>query len=288
MDKITIIGTGRLGTSLGSALNMSGFRIMALSDVDLDAAEKASQIVGHGLPVNDTARASEIADVIFITVPDQEIKSCALQLASSSAGWKDKIVLHCSGLLPARILQPLRQRGAETASCHPIQTFAGKEQVSGIFSDIYFGLEGSRRALDWAQDMASRLGAKSIILKERDKPLYHTACSVASNLMVALLEAAVSIAEKTGLDRQTALEMLFPLIKKTLHNVKKIGIENSLTGPLIREDLSTVASHLKALEPYTDLLNTYQALSLQGLEIAERINPDKDTIKKWRRLVEGK
>ena len=288
MDRITIIGTGRLGTALGYALSMTGFPIAALSDLDPASAEETRKIIGQGLPLKDIARASEMANVIFITVPDEAIKGCAQQLASSGTDWKNKIVLHCSGLHPARILQSLRQKGAETASCHPIQTFAGKKPALGTFSGIYFGLEGSRQALDWARDMASRLGAKTIILREGDKPLYHTACSVASNLMVALLEAAVSIAEKTGLDRQTALEMLFPLIKKTLHNVKKIGIEKALTGPLIREDISTVTSHLKALEPYPDLHNTYLALSSHGLEIAERLAPDHDTIKKWRHLVRDK
>jgi predicted short-subunit dehydrogenase-like oxidoreductase (DUF2520 family) len=288
MDKITIIGTGRLGTALGCALSMTGYPIAALSDPDPASAEETRNLIGQGLILKDIARASEMADVIFITAPDEAINGCAHQMASSGAGWKKKIVLHCSGLLPARILLPLRQKGAETASCHPIQTFAEKKPAAGTFSGIYFGIEGSRLALDWARDMASRLGSKTVILKEGDKPLYHTACSTASNLMVALLEAAVSIAEKTGLDRQTALEMLFPLIKKTLHNVKKIGIEKALTGPLIREDISTVTSHLKALEPYPDLLHTYLALSSHGLDIAARLAPEHDTIKKWQHLVRDK
>jgi predicted short-subunit dehydrogenase-like oxidoreductase (DUF2520 family) len=288
-DKIAIIGAGRLGTALGFALARAGDTIAAVADINLEAAVETQHIIGQGSATEDIVQAAENADVVLLTPRDEALKACTAKLSSSPIIWQGKIVLHCSGHYPTRILQPLAGKGADTASCHPVQTFADKKPSAGIFSGIYFGLEGSGRALDWARDMILRLEGKEFLLREEDKALYHTACSLASNGLVAVLDAAVAAAQKAGLDEPAAIEIFFPLIQKTLQNVKKIGIAKALSGPVMRGDLTTVEDHLSALEAFPGLRNTYRALAAQALEIVKRrssTNPD--SVKPWQRLLEDK
>ena len=137
--------------------------------------------------------------------------------------------------------------------------------------------------------MILRLGGKDFILREEDRSLYHAACSLASNGLVALLDAAVAAGQKAGLDEAAAIQMFFPLIQKTLQNVKKIGIADALTGPVMRGDQTTVENHLSALETLPEVRNTYLALAVQALEIVKRrSSADPDSFKSWQSLLKDK
>jgi predicted short-subunit dehydrogenase-like oxidoreductase (DUF2520 family) len=287
--KIAIIGAGRLGTTLGFALARTGYIITAIADRNLLSAKETTLIIGQGTATENNLRAAAEADVLFLTTPDEALKICAVELSSSSIKWAGKIVLHCSGHHSSGILQPLKEKGASTASCHPIQSFADKKPSGHEFQGIYFGLEGDGPALDWAGETIIRLGGKAFTLKKEDKTLYHTACSLASNGLVALLHASVSTARIAGFDESEALTIMMPLIQKTLQNVKKIGIEKALTGPVKRGDLETVKDHLSALESFPDLQKTYRALAVQALDIEKReISSKENLLKSWKRLLEEK
>jgi predicted short-subunit dehydrogenase-like oxidoreductase (DUF2520 family) len=115
-----------------------------------------------------------------------------------------------------------------------------------------------------------KLGGHSFILKAKDKAVYHSACSIASNFLVVLLDMAVSLLRQTGLNEEKAFQVLLPLVQGTLHNVKKFNMGTSLTGPVIRGDQKTVNSHLKALRAFSSYSGIYRKLAEQALEIARR------------------
>jgi predicted short-subunit dehydrogenase-like oxidoreductase (DUF2520 family) len=288
-DRIAIIGAGRLGTALGFALDRAGYLIHAVADRNRESAEETSRIIGGGRPTHNIVEAAEQADVVFLTTQDEAIKTCADSLSASAVVWRGRIVLHCSGRYPADILRSLAAKGADTASCHPVQTFAGKKPGKAAFKGVYFGLEGGIRALEWAGEMVSRLGGTGFRLPKEHRALYHAACSLASNGLVALMDAVLSTAAKAGLDGPEALDVFLPLIQRTLQNVKKIGIGDALTGPLTRGDMATVKDHLSALDDFPALRQAYLALAVQALEVVQR-QPlaDAESLKAWRRLLEEK
>jgi len=270
MNNVSIIGAGRLGTSLASGLRKKGYIIRALSSRKLSSAKESQKIVGEGKALTDNVRAARLGDLVFLCLPDEEVKKVAAQLASSNVDWSKKLVFHCSGLLPSMILKPLKDKGALTASFHPVQSFAQKKTDPPGFKSIYFGLEGCSRALVSARKIVRKLGGYPLIIKAKDKAIYHSACSLASNFLIVLLDMAVSLLKKTGLNEEKAFQILLPLVQGTLHNVKKFNIGTSLTGPVIRGDQETINSHLKALRAFPSYPETYRKLAEQALEIARR------------------
>jgi len=270
MNNISIIGAGRLGTSLASALGKKGYSIKALSCKKSSSAKESQKIVGKGKALTDNVRAARLGDLVFLCLPDEEIEKVAAQLASSNIDWLKKLVFHCSGLLPSEILKPLKDKGALIASFHPVQSFAQKKTDPADFKSVYFGLEGCSKALTSARKIVRKLGGHPFILKAKDKVIYHSACSIASNFLVVLLDMAVSLLKQTGLNEEKAFQVLLPLVQGTLHNVKKFNMGTSLTGPVVRGDQKTVNSHLKALHAFPSYPETYRKLAEQALEIARR------------------
>jgi predicted short-subunit dehydrogenase-like oxidoreductase (DUF2520 family) len=265
---ISIIGAGKLGTCLGYALAQKGHRIQALSSRHLSSAVRSSKIIGQGRPLANNIPAACEGKIIFLCLPDEEIVKVAKELSRADLRWAKKIVYHCSGLLSSRILKPLKDQGAAIASFHPIQSFSKKEASAKEFKGIYFGLEGDKEALDMAQKIVRQLGGHTLLLKEKDKALYHAACSIASNFLVVLLDMATALLKQTGLREEKTLECLLPLVEGTLRNVNKSDTRAALTGPIARGDSKSVQKHLRALEKFPLYKVLYKKLAAHALEMA--------------------
>lgn len=265
---ISIIGAGKLGTCLGYALARKGYKIRALSSRHLSSADRSSKIIGQGKPLTDNVQAACVGEIIFLCLPEEEIAKVTKELSRANLHWAKKTVYHCSGLVSSRILKPLKDQGAAIASFHPIQSFSQKEASAKEFEGIYFGLEGDKRALDMAQKIVRQLGGHTLLLKEKDKALYHAACSIASNFFVVLLDMAITLLKQTGLPEEKTLECLLPLVEGTLRNVNKFDTRAALTGPIARGDLKTVQKHLQALEKFPLYKDLYKRLAAHALEMA--------------------
>lgn len=286
---VSIIGSGRVGTSLGYALSKRGYRIKALSCKTSSSVKESRKTIGEGKALTDNTQTAREGDVIFMCLPDEEIVRVTKELAASDIEWLNKFVFHCSGLLTSEILKPLKDMGAFTGSFHPIQAFSQKRTSLKQFENIYFGLEGCGEALVLSQKIARQLGGHPLILQAKDKALYHAACSIASNFLIVLLDMAFSLLGHIGLQEKQAFQTILPLVKGNLHNVKKFNIERSLTGPVIRGDRESVQKHLEALRDFPSYYETYVTLAKQALEMVKkqkRLSPQK--IKEVENLLEGK
>jgi len=289
MSDIAIIGAGKVGTAFGYALSRKKHRIKSLVCSSLYSAKESQQIIGQGEIVDNNSIAAQQGQWIILSVPDDEIKKVAEELATSDVEWNGRFVFHCSGLHSTDTLKSLEKRGALIASLHPIQSFPQKRPATDVFKGIYFGLEGEEKALTLAKRIVRQLEGLYIILKGKDKPLYHTACTIASNFLITLLDTASSLLEQTGLEKDMASQILFPLVQGTLQNVKKFNMGSALTGPIIRGDEKSIQKHLLALRKFPTQKELYLELALQTLhrfEKEKKLSPSK--IRSLRALMREK
>jgi predicted short-subunit dehydrogenase-like oxidoreductase (DUF2520 family) len=286
MTGISIIGAGRLGTSLGHALARKGYDLRALSCRTARSARESARIAGSGRAATDVVRAAGDSPVVFLCVPDGALPSVTALLAASPTDWRKRTVFHTSGLVPARVLEPLARAGAFTASFHPVQTFARKEADPGLFRGIFYGLEGNLDAMRTALRIVRRLGGAALILTEKEKALYHAACVLCSGGTAALFDSASALLARTGLGAGEAARVLLPLAQRTLRNVKEIGAAEALTGPVSRGDARAVRAHIEALPEEGTARALYAAMGLAGLEMAGKGRLSPKTVRDLKRLLE--
>jgi len=288
MKRFSVVGAGRVGTALGSALTRKGWELAAIVDRDAAAARESRKIIGRGRATTDLRRAARGAQALFICVPDDAIEAVAGRLARADSGWRGRLVFHTSGLVSSAALGALRARGASVASLHPVQAFPGKRGGARLFSGIYWGLEGDKAAVSAGRGIVKALGGRSFILLEKNKPMYHAACSLASTAFISLEGAAAALLEEAGVRRNLASAILLPLVQGTLQNVKELGLKNALTGPLVRGDVRTVRKHLEVLRSRPLYLEIYKSLGRQalGFVCGGKVPPGK--VRALRRLLEGK
>lgn len=287
MSSFTLVGAGRLGTVLAAALAGRGWRPELVVDTDARAAREARRAIGAGRAAGSVRASSRLGDIVLVAVPDSEIARVAAALAASGVRWAGRTVLHTSGLQPARLLAPLARRGALVASLHPVQSFAGKDAPASVFAGITWGIEGDPAAVETCVRIVHALRGRVLLLSERDKPLYHAACSLASNALVALEETAAGALRAIGIGGREAEAMLLPLVQGTLQNVKNLGLEKALTGPVLRGDVDTVRGHLEALGQDPEAREVYAVLGRRALGLAAKNGLPAGRVRALKRLLGG-
>jgi len=267
---VAIVGAGRLGTSLGLALKEAGFSLRALSSEHSESAEESARLLGLDSIVFAPVKAVSRARIIFLCVPERKLPPLVKDLAQAKLNWKNKIIYHTSGLLSSNSLRPLRQRGAKIASFHPVQSFAAKNMPPARWRNIFISLEGDKPAVELAKIIIKKLGAQPLLISQKKKPLYHAACSLASNHFVALFSLAVNLLKEAGLDEAKAIQALRPLVAGTGENLNSASPAEALTGPISRADWPAVRRHLQALRSYPLAEKIYRQLGLEAVNLAQK------------------
>ena len=171
LERIAVVGAGRLGTALTRALSEAGLHV----DGPLGRGEAPARDVG----------------VVVLCVPDAQIAAAA---ASVPIG---PLVGHCSG---ATGLEPLEPHGA--FSLHPLMTIPAGGSVD--FRGVPCAVDGDEVAVT----LARRLGMRPLRIAPGDRAAYHAAASIASNLLVILEDAAARVGATAGLTRADLLPIV--------------------------------------------------------------------------------
>jgi predicted short-subunit dehydrogenase-like oxidoreductase (DUF2520 family) len=264
---ISIVGAGRVGTTLARRLRQLGWRVGAVVTRSQRTARAAVRAIGAGNSLAAIGPEILKANVILLTTPDDALPSAVRSLAKTGAGkWPGKVVLHASGALDRTVLDPLARLGASTGSLHPMQTFSGRNLPK--LDGVTFAVEGDAKALRVARQIARSLGGVPVVIAGADKPAYHATAVLAAGSGFALIEASVRMLEKIGFTRRRALETLLPLTRQMLDNVERIGPHAAWTGPLSRGDFAVVARHVRALRDYPrEFQESYAAMALLAARV---------------------
>jgi predicted short-subunit dehydrogenase-like oxidoreductase (DUF2520 family) len=207
--RIGIIGAGRLGTAVASALRATGVDVVGP--------------FGRGA-------SGDGCDIVYLCVPDAEIAPAARMIQEG------RLVGHASG---ATSLAPLAPH--EAFSAHPLISVS---KSGAQFAGAGCAVAGTtERARSVASQIAAALGMRPFEISESDRALYHAAASLASNYFVTLESAAERVFAKCGVSR----DHIVPLVQSALDHWADIGGRDALTGPVVRHDDETVARQREAL-----------------------------------------
>lgn len=273
---IGIAGAGRVAMALGRLLATSGAPVSVLASRNPEHAKSAAAFIGTGVQAVSYAELASRAERILIAVSDDAIEGVAEILAN--AGMNAGAALHTCGGHGPEILASLSARGVSCGAFHPLQTIATPEQGLGSLPGSTFALTAEGAAADWGEDIAKRLSATLLRIPADRRAIYHAAAVMGSNYLVALIDAAVSLMNEAGIGEAEARAALGPLARASVENVLRLGATNALTGPIQRNDLRTVAGHLRALEAAPGTVReAYRVLGLHAVALARRASgPEAD------------
>jgi len=251
--QIAIVGAGRVGSNLAFWLSRSNWHIKTIYDLSFSKAHDLARIIPTGIS-ETIEKALQRSDIAFLCLPNDAIIDVA-ETISQSERVKIKYLIHTSGSLSSNVLK-LAGNEFFTGCIHPPLPLSELILTRNPFKDTFITIDGDSEFEDLAESIIDSLSAKILRLDPEKKVLYHASCSLISNNIYALLDASRKIFEDSGMTSIDAKHIVNDLVVNAIKNYSKFG-NNGLTGPLRRNELTTIFCHINALESvkYRDLYN---------------------------------
>jgi predicted short-subunit dehydrogenase-like oxidoreductase (DUF2520 family) len=263
--RVGIVGAGRVGATLGAALQRAGHEVVAVSAVSDSSLARAARLLPHAkvLPLDEVVA---VVDLVVLAVPDDVLRSLVAGLADADVWRPGQLVAHTSGAQGIDVLDPAAARGVLALALHPVMTFTGRPEDLDRLLGAPFGVTASDELRSVAESLVVEMGGEPVWVPEAARPLYHAALSVGSNHLVTIVNDAISLLDVAGVEDGPRL--IAPLLSASLDNALRLR-DAALTGPVSRGDVATVATHLRTLAAQApDALPAYRAMARRTAERA--------------------
>ncbi len=270
---IAIVGAGNVGSVLGKLLQENGANIVCVVSRSKGSAQKAGRFLKCRNISTSLNAIPEKTNLVLVTTPHNAVGDVAANLAQvDGLQFKRLAVCHASGMLTADALGPLKRKGAAVFSFHPLQTFPRDFKPKDIVNNargIYYGVDGSPKALSIAKQLARKLGGNVVTIPGEMRPFYHAACVVASNHLTAMLWLLSRMFGAMGGKAKEFYPVFRPIVLATLGNIERTSPAKALSGPVARGGIETVAGHLESVKKIMpDLLPYFTTLTIETAKLA--------------------
>ncbi len=258
MEKIAIIGAGKIAYSLTDALVRADLKPSAVISRTPESAKKLAQHFQIETFGNDYSLLGNSFHTFFICVNNDSIKNAGDTLSELDLDFTSSVFVHMSGSVPSHELQSVVHKGGGYGAVHILQSFPTKDviDINGSYCVVDSPFDDVNDTLN---RLAARLGLNPVGIKSEMKSIYHTAAVFSSNFINAVLRGGEKLFGLTLDEKQTGgaainYEQVFdPIIKQTLKNIRTHGTVNSLSGPVERNDIRTIKDHIARLCHHLDL-----------------------------------
>ncbi|MBL4773976.1 MAG: DUF2520 domain-containing protein [Alcanivoracaceae bacterium] len=189
------------------------------------------------------------SDFVLLLISDNAIES----FINNNSCLHHKTLIHFSGSLTLD----------NADGCHPLMTFSQNLYDLKTYQSIPFvcdtGVEFSA--------MFPQLNNQSYNINNADKAYYHALCVMAGNFTQTLMrEASIQLNHKLKLPDSVLRPYLLQNTRNFINNPR-----NSATGPLNRNDFTTVRKHLQALNnnPLEEIYQSFVSFAKQSQQSIE-------------------
>ncbi len=253
--KVVIIGSGNVASVLSVIIKNAGHDIVQVVSRNIDHAKiLASKYNAEAATLHEPEFAP--ADIYIVSLTD-----AALDSIDKITGFKNKLVVHTAGSMPADVLKDCT---STYGVLYPLQTLS---KVIDYIPKIPFLVEGnSKENLHRIMEFARTLSDEVIPVTDAERLHYHIAGVFVGNFTNHLYAITEKFCEKEKINFKT----LLPLINEVTSRINNYSPHDVQTGPAIREDIFTINQHLQSLSSHPDLKYIYLKLSESILKFHEK------------------
>lgn len=225
MSSITIVGKGNVATHFYKAMKGKGFEVKIISSR------------------NTFDKKDFTSDIIILAVKDMVIKEVMARISQDLEGRLSdrQILVHTSGFMETSFLQSLCDN---YGSFYPLQSL--KKNIDADFSCVTLCTWANTT---WASQILEKtaltLSPLHYFFTDEQRKKIHLAAVFANNFTNHLFYISSNILKDVDLN----LDVLYPLIDRTIKAIKEKDPKYCQTGPAIREDYNIIKEHLSLLPP---------------------------------------
>lgn len=245
--KVSFIGSGNVATHLALALYGKGHVIEQVYSPNSSHANLlAGRVEAEAITVIQHLQNN--ADVYIVAIPDNALYDIALDLRVGNA-----LVLHTSG---ATSIEVLRDTSTHYGVLWSPQSFVRDAALE--YSTLPFCIEGNtQETCDEIEQFIKSVSTHILRTTHEQRQWLHLAAVFVNNLPNGL----TAIAQQLCREHNLPFEMLHPIMLTTVQRATYGDVRYQLTGPAVRNDSRTLATHRRMLQDNKMFLSIYDQLS---------------------------
>src|SRR5688500_4144037 len=166
---LCLVGAGRAGTAVASALSTAGHSVVAVaSRTPASAAAAAERLEAPVVTLEELPGC----DVVLLGVPESALEPVAREVTQAIA--PGTVVWHLAGAVGIAPLEAVAAAGGGRCALHPVQAFPDVDAGLARLPGSAWGLTCDEGLEAWARTIvAEDLGGRAFPLNEADRPVWH-------------------------------------------------------------------------------------------------------------------
>ena len=198
--------------------------------------------------IDDLHELTHKADLYALAVNDSSLKE-----VSAKIHLRDQMIIHFSGTADINLL---KDSSSSYGVLYSPQTFT-KKRTTGFFNIPICIEANNTKSEEKLSAFAAKLSDKIFKVSSDQRKIIHLSAIFASNFTNFLY----AISEDLLTENNLPMNLLEPIIEKTMKNARGKNIFHLQTGPAIREDLEIIKTHLDLLSEKPDYKEIYRIIS---------------------------
>lgn len=249
---ISLVGSGHLAWHLTQWMEGSSFRVRQIVSRNIRRDKILFDKIRPDIVyVDNVSLLDQNSDIYIICTPDDVIESIVSKWPFTLN--HNQILVHCSGLKSSHILKP--------AATHygvfwPVQTL-----IKDIFNHYPPSIIYTAHQTDVENTLKNMAQCCSQTYEKRgdeDREKIHLSAVIVNNFMHHLLVLTKEFCDAEHLD----FSILHPILMETVYKaMQHVSLQNTQTGPAVRNDVRTMKRHMELLENHNILKEIYPLIS---------------------------
>jgi 3-hydroxyisobutyrate dehydrogenase len=200
MERIAVVGVGRMGSNMARRLKNVGYPVTAVYDARADAAQKLAAEIGAEACM-ELARVTQQADIIITVVTDD----AAMKRIFATGGdtllkqARGKLFINCATISPKahlRVEELARKKGAQS-----LEACMASSITQALEGSLYLMCGGQPEAFERAKPVLEKLGSSvRYIGKAGEAAKVKALVNMVMNIHTAALAEGLALGHALGLD----------------------------------------------------------------------------------------
>lgn len=222
---IGIIGAGRVGPVLGSALAGAGHAIVGISAVSEASRDRADAML-PAVPVLEIPDVIERSELVILAVPESELETLVAGLAAAGVWQPGQLVLHTAPGYGTGVLAPATAQGAIPLAVHPAMAFTGTSVDLSRLHESWCAVTAPTAVQPIGQALVVEIGAEPVIVAEEDRAAYAEAIATATSFSTAIVGQSIGILQRLGIEEPG--RVIAPLVRSAVENALRIPVADTI------------------------------------------------------------
>jgi predicted short-subunit dehydrogenase-like oxidoreductase (DUF2520 family) len=210
---VGVIGAGRVGPVIASALAGAGHALVGIATADEVNRERVQAML-PGVPILPIPELVERSELVILAIPESELAPLVAGLAATGAWQPGQLVLHTAPGAGVSVLAPAAKAGAIPLAVHPAMVFTGTSLDLVRLRESWCAVTAPTPVLPIAQALVVEMGAEPVVIAEADRPAWAEAVAIATSFSAEIVRQSTGLLADLGVESPSAV--LGPLVRSSV------------------------------------------------------------------------